>query len=490
MSTHELTVHPTAIDGLLLVDLPVHGDNRGWFKENWQRAKAVAAGLPDFAPVQNNISFNGRRGTTRGIHAEPWDKYVSVATGRIFGAWVDLRDGPGFGTVVTHEITPATAVFVPRGVGNAFQTLEDATAYTYLVTDHWSPDAADEYCFVDAADPELGIAWPVALEHAERSAKDLEHPPLSRVTPVPPAPVLVVGAAGLVGSALVSLLRQRGLPVTAWTRPALDLAAPGSWPAGVRSGDALRRYRAVVNAAAFTAVDAAETPDGRAAAWAVNAAGVGALAAACERAATTLVQLSTDYVFDGALPLGSCYAPDAQLAPLSVYGQSKAAGEIAAQTCARHYVVRTSWVIGSEHDFVGVMARLARDGVSPAVVDDQHGRLTAAEDLAAGILHLLEAGALHGTYHLTGSGEPCTWADVARWVFEELGADPGRVRPVSTDEYTAGRSGVAPRPVNSCLDLSGTRAEGFTARDSRTVVRDALSRLERTDDRVGGPAGE
>lgn len=131
-------MHTTAIDGLLLVDVLVHGDNRGWFTENWQRAKAVAAGLPDASFVQNNISFNGSRGTTRGIHAEPWDKYVSVATGRIFGAWVALREGPGFGTVVTHEITPGTAVFVPRGVGNAFQTLgrPPPTPTTYLVTDH------------------------------------------------------------------------------------------------------------------------------------------------------------------------------------------------------------------------------------------------------------------------------------------------------------------------------------------------------------------
>lgn len=88
-----LRVEHTAIPGLLVVTLPVHGDNRGWFKENWQRAKMVASGLPDFEPVQNNVSFNGKVGTTRGIHAEPWDKFVSVATGRVFGAWVDLREG-------------------------------------------------------------------------------------------------------------------------------------------------------------------------------------------------------------------------------------------------------------------------------------------------------------------------------------------------------------------------------------------------------------
>lgn len=475
MNAQDLTVHTTAIDGLRFVEVPVHGDNRGWFKENWQRAKAVAAGLPDASFVQNNISFNGSRGTTRGIHAEPWDKYVSVATGRIFGAWVDLRQGPGFGTVVTHEVTPGTAVFVPRGVGNAFQTLEEATAYTYLVTDHWRADATGDYSFVNLGDPQLGIEWPVPLSQAELSDKDRAHPALDDVAPLAPAPVLVLGARGQVGLALTELLAARGLPFTAWTRSELDLADPASWPAEISSGDALRRYRAVVNAAAFTAVDAAESTEGRAAAWAVNATGVGALAAACARAGTTLVHFSTDYVFDGALPLGSAYAPEDPVAPLSVYGQSKAAGETAVRACPRHYVIRTSWVIGQGKNFVATMADLARRGVDPAVVADQHGRLTAAVDLAEGALHLVDSGAAPGTYHLTGSGEPCTWAEIARWVFEELGVDPERVRPVGTAEYTAGKVGIAPRPTNSCLDTTRLEATGFSPRDSRAVVRSVLS---------------
>ena len=103
------------IPGLLVVDLDVHGDNRGWFKENWQRRKMVAAGLPDFGPVQQNMSFNTRRGATRGIHAEPWDKLVSVATGRIFGAWVDLRPGDHFGRTVHPRAGPGDrGVRAPR----------------------------------------------------------------------------------------------------------------------------------------------------------------------------------------------------------------------------------------------------------------------------------------------------------------------------------------------------------------------------------------
>lgn len=470
MSGSGPTVRHTAIPGLLLVDLPVHGDNRGWFKENWQRAKAVAAGIPDFGPVQNNISYNGDRGTTRGIHAEPWDKYVSVATGRVFGAWVDLRRGETFGAVVTCEIGPGTAVFVPRGVGNAFQTLEDATAYTYLVNDHWSGDALDEYSFLNLADETVAIDWPVPLEQAQLSEKDRRHPRLAGVAPLPPAPVLVVGRTGQLGRALVELLESRGLPHRAVGRGELDLADPAGWPEGLRTGEDLRRYRAVLNAAAHTAVDEAETPAGRAAAWAANATGVAALAGACAAAGVPLLHVSTDYVFDGTLPPGEQYAVDAPLAPLSVYGQSKAAGEAAVTALPRHWLVRTSWVIGQGRNFVSVMADLAARGSGPRVVDDQVGRLTFVEDLAAGVLHLVEQEAPWGTYHLTGAGEPLSWAAIARRVFELVGADPARVTPVSTAEYAGGRPGIAPRPANSVLDLSALRATGFAPRDHMELL--------------------
>lgn len=177
-----LSWRETPIAGVQLWDLPIHGDNRGWFKENWQREKMMSLGLPDLGVVQNNISFNRFAGTTRGIHAEPWDKYISVASGSVFGAWVDLREGPGFGTVFTTIIDPSVAIFIPRGVGNSFQTLEDATAYSYLVNDHWSPKA--QYTFLNLADETVGIEWPIALEDAELSDKDRDHPRLDDVAPM------------------------------------------------------------------------------------------------------------------------------------------------------------------------------------------------------------------------------------------------------------------------------------------------------------------
>ena len=286
----KLTATPTPIPGLVVWDLPVHGDARGWFKENWQREKMTAAGLPDFGPVQNNISYNDAAGTTRGIHAEPWDKWVSVATGRIFGAWVDLREGPTFGTVFTTELDPSKAIFVPRGVGNSYQTLEPDTAYTYLVNDHWSPTA--EYAFLNLADETIGITWPIPLEAAELSEKDKNHPRLADVTPIPPKKTLVLGANGQLGRALRDLWGDRP-DVEFATRTDIDLSDPNSLPGARRWRD----YDTIVNAAAYTAVDKAETPEGRTAAWAINATAVAALARIATDNNITLVHISSDYVY-------------------------------------------------------------------------------------------------------------------------------------------------------------------------------------------------
>jgi dTDP-4-dehydrorhamnose 3,5-epimerase len=176
------TVTETAIPGLLVIDLVVHPDGRGWFKESYQREKLQARGLPPFEVVQCNVSYNADPGVTRGVHAEPWEKYISLAHGRAFAAIVDLRAGSGFGRVETVELHPGNALFVPRGCGNSYQTLTPDVVYTYLVNEHWSPDAV--YTHVNAYDPALAIPWPIGADAAVRSDKDVAHPPLAAVTPV------------------------------------------------------------------------------------------------------------------------------------------------------------------------------------------------------------------------------------------------------------------------------------------------------------------
>ncbi len=178
------SISKTTIPGLLDIAIPIFGDDRGWFKENYQKAKLEAIGLPEFKILQNNISFNAEIGVTRGIHAEPWDKYISLATGKVFAAIVDLRSGDSFGKVETFELTPGRAIFVPSGCGNSFQTLEPNTAYTYLVNDHWSAEAQAQYTFCNLFDETLAIDWPIPRNKAILSDKDINHPALKDVVPM------------------------------------------------------------------------------------------------------------------------------------------------------------------------------------------------------------------------------------------------------------------------------------------------------------------
>jgi dTDP-4-dehydrorhamnose 3,5-epimerase-like enzyme len=166
----DLQVKEINIPGFYVINLVAHGDNRGWFKENYQKEKLEALGLPSFNIVQNNISFNAEKGVARGLHAEPWEKYISVAKGE------------SFGQVFTIEITPDVAVFVPRGVANGYQTLEENVSYTYLVNEHWSPEA--KYTFLNLSDPDVDIAWPLPLSDQLVSEKDKNHPFLKDVIPM------------------------------------------------------------------------------------------------------------------------------------------------------------------------------------------------------------------------------------------------------------------------------------------------------------------
>ncbi|WP_310962238.1 bifunctional dTDP-4-dehydrorhamnose 3,5-epimerase family protein/NAD(P)-dependent oxidoreductase [Nocardioides terrisoli] len=458
-----LTLETTSIPGLLVLRVPVHRDNRGWFKENWQRAKMTALGMPDFGPLQNNVSFNAHRGATRGIHTEPWDKLVSVLTGRVFAAWVDMRAGETFGATFHVEIDPSVTVFVPRGVGNSYQALEDGTAYSYLVNDHWRPGIS--YPALNLADPTAAIPWPIPLAEAEISEKDQHNPLLAEVAPVPPRKTLIIGNRGQLGRAL-STLYPDAEGVDLDELDVTDAAQVGAWP--------WSDYQLILNAAAFTAVDAAETPEGRRTAWAANATAPATLARIATEHHLTLVHYSSDYVFDGTAQL---HTEDEPLSPLGVYGQSKAAGDLAVANAPRHYLLRTSWVVGDGKNFVRTMRQLALDGVSPSVVDDQIGRLTFTADLAAATRHLVDSAAPFGTYNVTGSGEPASWADLARRVFELCGRSPDDVSTTTTDAWAEGKL-VSPRPRHSTLDLSKIEATGFKSEDHWSGLETYVASLE------------
>lgn len=464
LSPHDRpSLETTPIPGLVVVRLDRRDDARGFFKENWQREKMLAIGLPDFGPVQNNVSYNADRGVTRGIHTEPWDKFVSLATGRIFGAWVDMRQGDSFGATFTLEMDTAVAVFVPAGVGNSYQVLEDATAYTYLVNAHWRPGIAYPALALD--DGTVAIDWPIPLSEAIISEKDQNNPGLDPSTAIPGRKTLVLGGGGQLGLALAAAFPGS----EAVTRAELDLTdaeAVAAWP--------WHEYAVVLNAAAYTAVDAAETPEGRVAAWATNATGPATLAGLAREHGFTLVHYSSDYVYDGTAPLDPGHTEDEPLSPLGVYGQTKAAGDVAVSLAPRHYVLRTSWVIGEGKNFVRTMQALAEKGVSPSVVDDQVGRLTFTDELVRATRHLLDTDAAFGTYHVSNGGPAMSWREIAQAVFERSGRSADDVSGTTTAAYAEGvlaqGNPFAPRPLNSAMSLAKLRATGFEPEDAMTAL--------------------
>ncbi|KFF31852.1 dTDP-4-dehydrorhamnose reductase/dTDP-4-keto-6-deoxyglucose-3,5-epimerase [Bifidobacterium bombi DSM 19703] len=438
--------------------------------------KMTALGLPDFGPVQNNISYNEKKGVTRGIHAEPWDKYISIAAGEIFGAWVDLRSGESFGQVFTTRLDPSRAIFVPRGVGNSFQALQDGTVYTYLVNAHWSLEQKKTYTFVNLADPDLGIEWPIPLEQSERSEADLHHPMLKDAKPMAPRRTLVTGANGQLGQAIEQYVRRHGLQGFEFTdRDEFDFSDSKAYEAYDWS-----LYGTIINAGAYTAVDKAETDEGRVAAWKANAQGPALLARVATEHNITLVHVSSDYVFDGTTEEHTETEP---FSPLGVYGQSKAAGDIAVSNSPRHYILRSSWVIGQGHNFVNTMMELSNRVADPndtfnavTVVNDQYGRLTFTDDMAEAIFHLLNSGAAYGTYNLTGSGAVRSWAEIAAEVFDKTNGNGDKVKPVSTaDYYARSTSLVSPRPRNSALNLSKIEHAGYRPADWEQSLQDYMN---------------
>jgi dTDP-4-dehydrorhamnose reductase len=223
----------------------------------------------------------------------------------------------------------------------------------------------------------------------------------------------------------------------------------------------------MLNAAGYTNVDGAETPQGRVEAWKANAQAVSYLAEVAREHDMTLVHISSDYVFDGTKDL---HKEDEDLSPLSVYGASKAAGEIVASLAPKHYVLRTSWVIGEGKNFVRIMISLGQKGIAPKVVHDQIGRLTFTSELVRAIDLLIKNQSEYGIYNVSNSGDRVSWADITRYIFAEAGFSL-EVTNTTTAEYFAGKEGVAPRPLNSALDLSKIQAIGLTSIDWREDLK-------------------
>ncbi|HEX5456239.1 MAG TPA: NAD(P)-dependent oxidoreductase [Candidatus Saccharimonadales bacterium] len=267
--------------------------------------------------------------------------------------------------------------------------------------------------------------------------------------------ILIIGAYGQLGKALQ--IKYPG--ATAVDRDKFDIT---DWRF-IKDYD-WSKIDLILNAAAYTNVDEAETAEGRRLAWQINATGPGYLAKVAAEHDITVVHISSEYVFDGTQETHNENEP---FTPLGVYAQSKAAGDIAVSTVPKHYILRTSWLIGDGPNFVRTMIGLAGKDVSPTVVSDQIGRLTFTDTLVNALSHLLDKKAVYGTYNISGGGEPASWAEVARAIFKELGRDDLTVTDTTTEEYFASKAGVAPRPLHSSFNLDKIKSTGFVISDWR-----------------------
>lgn len=277
-------------------------------------------------------------------------------------------------------------------------------------------------------------------------------------------PVLVLGAAGMLGRATLAELARRGVSHRGLARAEVDLARPETIEAGLPRGTG-----SVINCAGWTNVDAAESQEAEA--TAVNGRGVGELGARCRAIGALLVHYSTDYVFAG--KASAPYTTDQARAPLNAYGRSKAVGEeLLEQSGARHLLLRTSWVYAPwGKNFVRTIARAAGQRPSLSVVNDQLGRPSSAEQIARVTLRLMKGGAL-GTFHVSDEGQ-CTWFEFAQAIVAHTGS-ACTVEPCSSAQFPS----PAVRPSYSVLDLSRTLERVPDIQPWQECLADVMRRLE------------
>lgn len=443
-----LSVKDLPIRGMKIIQLDRRIDERGWFEETWNSEKFSELGIFNFFPVQANTSFNLDIGITRGMHAEPWSKLITIVSGSAFCAWVDLRDGPSYMKTYWINVTPGMSIFIPEGVANGYQTTSTNTVYSYLVDGYWSEKVA--YKKLNAFDPRLKIIWPLGQEESKLSPADLALPKVGPLPKFEERPLVILGHQGQVGGALHSRFPfAKTLAKTEIEKALIENSLEELIPFGAT----------VINAAAYTNVDDSESPLGRSHAMKSNFYLVESLAKAVNKADGTLVHISSDFVFDGSKKGAYSETDDAN--PLNSYGHSKLLGDFAAIQAKKHLVFRVSGVYGNGSNFVRTIAQRAFKGMSCSVINDSMFRPTSALNLAELIESALMANVPFGIYNFTDGGQPISWFDLARKIYGHLGVSEDLVLPISSANYRKSHPESATRPSNSVLDLSKVSSLGL-----------------------------
>jgi len=278
--------------------------------------------------------------------------------------------------------------------------------------------------------------------------------------------IFITGRGGQLGKALVEAYPD----ATAMNHDELDISNRGQ----VQAID-WSRFDVIINAAAYVNADHSETEEGRKMTWEANAVGPRNLAEVAISHSLHLIHISSEYVFDGTK---RNHKEDEPFTPLNVYGETKAAADIAVSLVPKHHTLRTSWVVGDGHNFIKTMRKLAEMRIDPKVVNDQFGRLTFTSEIVRAIKHILEHSIESGTYNLSNSGKVKSWAEIAADTFEFAGHDRSRVMPISTEEYMKDKQPFAPRPRHSDMDLGKIQRTGFVSRDYEPLMKQYVEGLK------------
>lgn len=429
----------TEIEDVLIIEPKVFGDHRGWFTETYSEIKFQEMGI-NIEFVQDNHSMSAQKGTLRGLHfqANPkaQTKLVRCTKGRILDVAVDLRKGSStYKKWVSVELSEDNKrqLFIPKGFAHGFLTLTDNVEVQYKVDEYYAPECDRSIRFDD---PEIGVDW--GIEDPILSEKDLKAPLFKDSDVDFSLKYMVTGVNGQLGYDVVLKLKEININVVAPRRDEFDLT----------NREQIQRYilkekpDIIIHCAAYTAVDKAE--DEKDVCYAVNVEGTKALIEAAKMINAKVVYISTDYVFDGSGQ--EPHFEEKETNPINYYGYTKEQGEkIVRELIDRHFIVRTSWVYGSNgNNFVKTMIKLAETRNDINVVSDQIGSPTYTKDLAEFIVSLVLTNK-YGTYHGVNEGY-CSWYEFAKVIFEKTESSIN-INPISSKEYPT----KAKRPLNSKL---------------------------------------
>jgi dTDP-4-dehydrorhamnose 3,5-epimerase len=316
------------ISGLNLIQLDLRIDARGWFAETWQSIKFAELGLADFFPIQSNVSSNEEVGTTRGLHAEPWNKLVTITSGSAFAAWVDLREGTEFGKSFFLDLRPGMSVFIPAGVANGFQTTSPNTTYNYLVDGHWTSNSS--YTMLNAFDPEIAIPWPITFQNSTISPKDAVLGSFSQVSAIVARPLVLLGSNGRLGRSLSKQFPEASRPSKNQLMSALERGT---------INDLVPRGGFVLNASVYKIRDQCSGEQEYSHAIKVNYHLVQRLSEAANLSLATLIHFADDHFLDNE---GQNLDKKTRLPiPIDKYGVTRLLGELAGQKAKLYHVVRT-----------------------------------------------------------------------------------------------------------------------------------------------------